>query len=221
MNIRRADAGSRRPLRTRSRAWAAALAAVLEGRGVRPNQISAAGVVFAAAGASCLAALPRVGEPARFVLLAAAAALVQLRLLANLMDGMVAIEGGRRTPTGELFNEIPDRLADLLLLVAAGYAVTWVSWGDALGWAAGVAAVLTAYVRLLGGALGVTQHFCGPLAKPHRMAVLTAACLISELEVVYGYAGRVLAVALGIVVVGSVLTFIRRTRLVVLELAAQ
>jgi phosphatidylglycerophosphate synthase len=217
----RVDAGSRRPLRTRSRPSATALAAALGRRGVRPNQISAASVLFAAAGAGCLGALPHVGEPARFVLLAAAAALVQFRLLANLMDGMVAVEGGRRTPTGELFNEIPDRLADLILLVAAGYAVTWVAWGDALGWAAGVAAVLTAYIRLLGGALGVTQHFCGPLAKPHRMAVLTAACLLSELEVAYGYAGRVLAVALAVVVVGSLLTFVRRTRLVVRELAAR
>ena len=42
-----------------------------------------------------------------------------------------------------------------------------------LGWAAAVLAVLTAYVRVLGGSLGLTQHFIGPMAKQHRMFTLT------------------------------------------------
>jgi phosphatidylglycerophosphate synthase len=136
------------------------------------------------------------------------------------MDGMLAIEGGRRSQTGPLFNEIPDRLADVLFLAAAGYAVTWFSGGELLGWAAATAAVLTAYVRVLGGSLGLEEHFCGPMAKPHRMAVLTAACLLSMIEVAYGYEGRVLAVALVVVAAGSVLTFARRTRLLARELSA-
>ena len=144
---------------------------------------------------------------------------MQLRLLANLMDGMLAIEGGKRSRTGTLFNEIPDRIADVLLLAAAGYAVTWISWGESLGWGAAVAAVLTAYVRLLGGSLGLTQHFCGPMAKPHRMAVLTAACLLSMIEVAYGYEGRVLAVALAVIAAGSIVTFVRRTRLIARDLS--
>ncbi len=168
----------------------------------------------------CLVALPHVDDAARLALLAGAATLIQIRLLANLMDGMVAIEGRRRSATGELFNEIPDRFADTLLLVGAGYAVTWVSWGEALGWAAATAAVLTAYVRLLGGALAVTQHFCGPMAKPHRMALLTLACLLSMVEVATGYEGRVLAVALALIALGSLLTFARRTRLIAKELSA-
>ena len=48
---------------------------------------------------------------------------VQLRLLCNLLDGMVAVEGGRSSPVGALYNEVPDRVADSLLLVALGYAV--------------------------------------------------------------------------------------------------
>jgi phosphatidylglycerophosphate synthase len=137
------------------------------------------------------------------------------------MDGMLAIEGGRRSQTGALFNEIPDRIADVLLLVAAGYAVTWFSWGETLGWGAAVAAVLTAYVRVLGGSLGLEQHFCGPMAKPHRMAVLTGACLVSMIEVAYGYEGRVLAVALAVIAAGSVVTFARRTRLLSRELSGK
>jgi len=211
----------RRPLRTRSRSTAAALARWLSDRQVEPNGVSLASIAFAAGAAACFAALPHVGNWAQLGLLAAAAALVQLRLLANLMDGMLAIEAGRQTPTGPLFNEIPDRIADVLLLVAAGYGVTWFSWGEALGWSAAVAAVLTAYVRLLGGSLGLTEHFCGPMAKPHRMAVLTAACLLSMIEVAFGYRGRVLAVALALITAGSIVTVARRTLRIRRELSEQ
>jgi hypothetical protein len=76
-------------------------------------------------------------------------------------------------------------------------------------------------VRLLGGSLGVGQHFVGPMAKPHRMAVLTAACLVSLVEVAFAYSGRVLAIALGVVVAGSLVTFARRTLLIARELRAR
>jgi phosphatidylglycerophosphate synthase len=47
---------------------------------------------------------------------------VQLRLLCNLFDGMVAVEGGKKSKSGEVFNDMPDRIADPILLVCAGYA---------------------------------------------------------------------------------------------------
>lgn len=219
MNSARSRA--RRPLKTRRRRPAVALARRLAARGVDPNQISSASLVFAAGAGAFFLALPHVSAPAQVALLVGAALCIQLRLLANMLDGMVAVEGGRGSALGDLFNEVPDRVADLVVLVTAGYAVTWISWGDALGWAAGASAILTAYVRLLGGALGVSQHFTGPLAKPQRMALLTAACLASLLEVAYGFSGRVLAVALGIVVAGSLVTCGRRLRLVAGELRAR
>ena len=46
-------------------------------------------------------------------------AVAQYGLLANLLDGLVAVEGGRRSPTGELFNEVPDRVSDVLVLAGA------------------------------------------------------------------------------------------------------
>jgi hypothetical protein len=88
----------RRPLRTRGRSSAAALAGWLRRRRIEPNQISVASIAVAAGGAVCFVALPHVGDATQLGLLAAAAALVQLRLLANLMDGMLAIEGGSRKP---------------------------------------------------------------------------------------------------------------------------
>jgi len=198
-----------------------ALAAWLARRGVRPNQVSYAGVGFALLAGTALVALPHVSSALQAALLVGAALAIQLRLLCNLLDGLLAVEGGLQSPTGGLYNDVPDRFADVLVIVAAGYAIAW-DWGGALGWAAAAAALLTAYVRVLGGALGARQHFLGPMAKPHRMAVLTAACLLSLVEL--GAAeleGRVLAVALFVVLAGSLATFTRRLRLVARELNAR
>jgi phosphatidylglycerophosphate synthase len=69
-------------------------------------------------------------------LLLLAAAGVQFRLLCNLLDGMVAVEVGRKTKGGEVFNELPDRASDVVLLVCAGYAsaaAVGPAWAAALG----------------------------------------------------------------------------------------
>jgi phosphatidylglycerophosphate synthase len=211
----------RRPLKTRSRPTAAALASALARRGVRPNHVSLAGVAFSVGAACALVAVPHVSTQLQAVLLVAAALAIQLRLLCNLLDGLLAVEGGLQSPTGELYNDVPDRFADVIIIVAVGYAIVW-DWGGPLGWAAASAALLTAYVRVLGGALGTHQHFLGPMAKPHRMAVLTAACLLSLVELaVSEFDGLLLAVALGVILAGSLATFARRLSLVARELNAR
>jgi phosphatidylglycerophosphate synthase len=129
-------------------------------------------------------------------LLVGAAVAIQLRLLCNLLDGLVAVEGGLASPDGELFNEVPDRITDSLLLVAAGYAASV----PELGWAAALAAALTAYMRVLGGTLGRPQDFSGLMSKPRRMALLTAACLGAVAS------PDVLAFALGVIFAGSLVT---------------
>ena len=202
---------SRRPLKTRSRAWAIRLAAWLARAGVSPNSISLASILFAGIAAVALAAMGDVGDILRTVLALAAAAGIQLRLLCNLVDGMVAVEGGRRTKSGEIFNDVPDRVADAMIFVGAGYGLPWPAWGGALGWGAALLAVLTAYVRMLGGAVGLAQDFCGPMAKQHRMAVMTIACLLAIGEgAAFDYGGRAIGIALVIVAVGSLLTIGRR-----------
>jgi phosphatidylglycerophosphate synthase len=163
----KATAEARRPLASRSSGWAQYLAARLTASRATPNQISLLSIAWSALGA-VLWWSP--GWPA-FI---AAAVCVQLRLVCNLLDGMVAIEGGKSTATGALFNEIPDRLADPLFLVPLGYASGY-PW---LGWLAALLAVLTPYIRVLGGAVGQLQDFGGLLPKQRRMAVLTVALLI-------------------------------------------
>ncbi len=185
-----------------------------------PNAVSLLGVGFAAvtAGAVLAAGPATGGERAGWLVLAAAT--VQLRLLCNLIDGMVAVEGGKGTPAGEVFNDLPDRLSDLLALVPVGYALRDVPFGPELGWAAGVAAVLAAYVRVLGGACGLAQRFSGPMAKPHRMAALTAGLLLAAATVTVGASDAVLAATLGVIAVGTLATVARRTAGVVRELGA-
>src|SRR5712691_3014072 len=113
----------RRPLKTREKPWARALARILVRWRVRPNSISILSVLFAAlAGAAFL--LSRDAAPmARLALLITAAAGIQLRLLCNMLDGMVAVEGRMASKVGDLFNEFPDRVADVVILATAGDAV--------------------------------------------------------------------------------------------------
>jgi phosphatidylglycerophosphate synthase len=191
---------------------ARAAAAWLGGRGLRPNQISLLGIAFASLAGGCLAVSARGGVAGRPGLLVAAAGGILLRLLCNLFDGMLAVEGGQQSPAGPVFNELPDRIADAIILVGAGYATGPTRRGRELGWLAGLLAVLTAHVRLLGAALGLPQDFGGPMAKPRRMAVVIAACLATALGSAFGWRGQPMVVGLSLVVVGGAATVARRTR---------
>lgn len=215
------EPANRRVLRTRSRAWPSAIARALAGMGVTPNQVSIASIAFAALSAFSfsLAAAPDGARPSAWLLSAAAG--IQLRLLCNLLDGLLAIEGGLKSSTGELFNEIPDRIADVLVFVGAGLAVVHYPWGFVLGVAAALMAVLTAYVRLLGGSLGLKQDFGGPMAKQHRMFALTVGALAAIAEDATRGSVYALSVALAVIVVGSVITFARRTAHIARDLKAR
>lgn len=220
-----ADA-NRRPIAQRSHSWAQWLAHALAVRGAAPNTISCLSVVFAALAGLCFFATSFTDGGARVALCLGAALFCQLRLVANLIDGMVAIEGGKGGPDGPIWNELPDRFADIVILVGAGYAVAAAGLFDAsLGWAAAVAAVMTAYVRELARGAGAPPDFSGPMAKPHRMFWMTVAALatIFDSRLFEGVSPSLgwpaqgsgeagfLALALWIVLLGSVATTLNRT----------
>lgn len=214
--------GARRPLKSRDTAWAAALSRALVRARVTPNTISLLSVVFTAGSGAALFATTRTSSAgAAAVLLVAAAAGIQLRLLCNLMDGMVAVEGGMGGPLGDLYNDLPDRFADVFVLLGAGYALAAWRWGVELGWVVSMLAVLTAYVRILGGLAGAKQYFLGPMAKPHRMAVMTFACLLAAGERLAGWPPRVLPVALAVIALGCIVTMARRLRRIAADLRAR
>jgi phosphatidylglycerophosphate synthase len=200
----------RRPIAARSSGWARWLAARLAASSVTPNQISVLSAVFSLLGGALIL---RGGGWACWV---GAALCVQLRLVCNLLDGMVAVEGGKGSPVGNLYNELPDRISDSLLLVPMGYAAG-MGW---LGWAAALLAALTAYVRVFGGSLGLPQDFSGIMAKQRRMALLTAALLAQAAEGQFG-AGRYSLLAAGfLIAAGSALTCWTRTAKIARRLRA-
>jgi phosphatidylglycerophosphate synthase len=204
---------NRRPLTSRNTAWAARLASWAVTREFTPNQISQASMGFAAAGFAFYAMSTQVGGIAQFLSLLLAAATLQARLVCNLIDGMVAIEGGKGAKDGPFWNEAPDRVSDFIFFTGAGLAA-----GDpTLGLFAAALAIATAYVRELGRAEGFPPDFSGPLAKPQRMAVLTAGTVLAAF-----YASEwVLTVTLWIIVAGTAATVIHRSWTLIERLKAR
>lgn len=203
----------RRPITARGWSLWQRTATWLARRGVTANQISLAGMGFGLASGAAFAATGAVGawHPLAWIL---AAAFAQLRLLANLLDGMVAIETATASRVGELYNEVPDRVSDAAIFIGAGYAlgghVTW-------GYAAACLAIFTAYVRAVGKTAGAPQDYCGPMAKPQRMAVMMAAAILSALmpQAVWPRLswlgdGGLAAAGLVLVALGSLITAVRR-----------
>jgi len=222
----------RRPLASRQSALAQRFAAWLGRTSVTPNQISFASMVAGLASMLfCVATLHLQGFWQAMLLLFAALA-CQLRLICNLMDGMVAIESGKRTANGAFWNEAPDRVADIFILVGIGIAAQ----SSVLGWTAAALAVLVAYVRELGKGIDGTVDFTGPMAKQHRMAVITLALLLGAVASAFmpespvpvttdtaadtslaqpeslTSARQILLLSLWICILGCLVTFVRRCR---------
>jgi phosphatidylglycerophosphate synthase len=171
-----ACSSERRPVAARQWMPARWLAGWLAARGVLANSISFVGLLFGLGGGLALAATryPALERPAFF----GAALLILLRLLANMLDGMVAVATGQSSPVGELWNEVPDRLSDVATLVGAGYAA---GSEPVFGFQAACLALLVAYVRAEGKVAGAPQVFCGPMAKPQRMFTVAAAAFVLAL----------------------------------------
>jgi phosphatidylglycerophosphate synthase len=160
----------RRPLKSRQLPLFQKLAERLARDGIAPNTISFCSLVFsAAAGLAFAITAHSPGWLARIFFLAAAV-FIQLRLICNLLDGMVAVEHQRKSPAGDLWNEVPDRFSDVATIVGAGYAL---GGHPLLGFIGAILALLTAYVRALGASIGAGQIFAGIGGKPQRMFLLT------------------------------------------------
>lgn len=182
------------------------MASLLGRAGVTPNAISGASVVFALLGAVAFVSAYYHWLPWWLGWLIGAI-MIQLRLICNLMDGMVAIEGGHKTPTGDLWNEIPDRFADTFLFVGAG----WASGSWIFGVIAAWSSIMTAYVRSTGANVLAGKHdFCGPFAKPQRMAALTIASLITAFYGLPQGNADIMYWSLAVIAIGTLLTVFRR-----------
>jgi phosphatidylglycerophosphate synthase len=134
--------------------------------GIHPDAISYLSIV-----ASALAALCFWRSSASPLLLIVAPLLCYARLWMNMLDGMVALESGQASARGEILNDLPDRISDVLIFV--GVAHSGLVSPYSAYWAA-IFALLTAYVGTLGQAVGVQREFSGVMAKPWRMVILHA-----------------------------------------------
>ena len=228
MSVPEEHLASRRALKTRGAPWARYLAELLAKHGFNPNSISISSVAFAALALALYWHAGDQNAPSMVVgFWLGAVACIQLRLLCNLLDGLVAVECGKGSPMGAVFNDAPDRVADVLILVGAGYSAAGepgvVKLFDVLplGWCCAVVALWTAYLRTLGASLTGTHDFCGPMAKQHRMAVLSAGTLVEMVEHLAGRERHGIWAALVIILFGGLWTCWRRLAHLHRAIAAQ
>lgn len=217
MSVPEEHLASRRSLKTRDTRWAHALSGWLARSGVSPNAISVLSVVFAGGAMACfMVAGDQTSTAGTLGMWLGALACIQLRLLCNLMDGMVAVEGGKGSPVGAIYNDAPDRVADVLIMVGAGYSgagdpgVVKLFQVIPMGWCCAVVSVWTAYIRVLGASLTGKHDFRGPMAKQHRMAVLCGGTLIELTQHLLSWERWGILAALTVIFFGGLLTCWRR-----------
>lgn len=157
---------SRRPIADLFRRTATAPVAWCVRLGIHPNWVSYSSIVVSAGAALCFWQAAQV--PA---LLIPAALLCYLRLWLNMLDGMVALASGQASRVGEIVNELPDRISDVLIFAGVAHSGLCHMVG---GYWAAIFALLTAYVGTLGQAVGARREFSGLMSKPIRMVVLHA-----------------------------------------------
>jgi phosphatidylglycerophosphate synthase len=170
---------SRRPIASRDSGWAKRTASFLAKNGVSPNLISIFSIVFAFISLVAFYldsyALTKTGHALWMVV---AIAGIQGRLIMNLLDGMVAIEHNKKSAVGGIFNEVPDRVSDTFTIFGLVFLVKDFQYGSELAYLAIALSITTAYIRTLGASLNCGHHFLGPMAKQHRMALITLGCVV-------------------------------------------
>jgi phosphatidylglycerophosphate synthase len=156
---------SRRPIGEGFRATARFATALCVRLKIHPDAISYASVVAAAA-AAAFCFWKSGGHP---WLLFVAPLFCYLRLWFNMLDGMVAVASGKASWRGEILNDLPDRVSDVLIFAGVAHS-GWMN--PFLGYWAAIFALLTAYVGMFGQAVGVQREFSGVMSKPWRMVTL-------------------------------------------------
>jgi phosphatidylglycerophosphate synthase len=139
--------------------------------GVHPNTVSLTSIVASLAATVCFwqaGSLP--------VLLIPAVGFCYLRLWLNMLDGMVALASGKASRSGEIANEFPDRVSDVVIFVGVAHSSLC---HPLSGYWAAIFALLVAYTGTLGQAVGVQREFSGLMAKPWRMVTLHAGAWIT------------------------------------------
>lgn len=155
---------SRRPIAGAFRATAGVAVRLCVRWNIHPDAISYSSIL-----ASALAGLCFWRAEAHPWLLILAPALCYLRLWLNMLDGMVALAAGKASWRGEILNDLPDRISDVIIFAGVAHSGLCSPLG---GYWAAIFALLTAYVGMFGQAVGVQREFSGIMSKPWRMVML-------------------------------------------------
>jgi phosphatidylglycerophosphate synthase len=155
---------SRRPIADAFRATAAWPVQWCVRHGVHPDVVSYLSMVASLAAACCF-------WRARSwpVLLLIGPLFCYARLWCNMLDGMVALASGKASLRGEILNDLPDRISDVMIFTGVAH-----SGLNAIpsGYWAAILALLTAYIGTFGQAVGGRREFGGMMSKPWRMVTL-------------------------------------------------
>jgi phosphatidylglycerophosphate synthase len=169
---------SRRPIADLFRLTAHGAVRVCLRLGISADAVSYASMIAAAAAGVCFW---RAAEHPW--LLIAGPVFCFLRLWCNMLDGMVALAAKKASARGEILNDLPDRVSDVVIF--AGVAHSGLGSPFLAYWAA-ILAVFTAYVGIFGQAVGAKREFGGWMSKPWRMVALAVGAWVTLALVWFG-----------------------------------
>jgi phosphatidylglycerophosphate synthase len=132
--------------------------------GIHPDAISYLSILAALAAALCFWKSGR-----NALLLIIAPLFCYLRLWFNMLDGMVAVAAGKASARGEIVNDLPDRISDVIIFAGVAHSGLM---NPVIGYWAAILSLFAAYVGLFGQAFGKQREFGGIMSKPWRMVAL-------------------------------------------------
>lgn len=209
---------SRRPIADLFRLTAHQAVRVCVRAGVHPDAISYASMVAAGLAAACF------WQAGSYPwLLIIGPLFCYVRLWMNMLDGMVAMASGKASLRGEILNDLPDRVSDVLIFVGVAHSGLC---APVSGYWAAILALMTAYVGTLGQAVGARREFGGVMSKPWRMVVLHAGAWAAWAGMALGGDVRwgpltVLDITCMVVIAGCVQTVAVRLRRIFATLTAK
>src|SRR5438128_8964308 len=133
--------------------------------GIPPDAISYLSIVAALTAALCFW---KSGRHAWLLIIAPL--FCYLRLWFNMLDGMVAVAAGKASARGEIVNDLPDRISDVIIFVGVAHSALM---NPLIGYLTAIFSLFTAYVGLFGQAIGGRREFGGIMSKPWRMGALS------------------------------------------------
>ena len=196
---------NRRPIADVLRSTAHVMVRWCAKKGIQPNTISYFSIV-----AAMVAGLSFAFAKHQHFLLLNGVAFCFVRLYCNMLDGMVAIETKQCSKTGEVANELPDRVSDVMIFIGIAHSGLC---QVLLGYWAAILSLVVAYLGTLGQAVGTKRDFSGPMSKPWRMVWLSCGVvgfwLLGD-NCLFPYSFGIIDAALSAIVVGCITTFFER-----------